>query len=244
MTQILADLDIDGIPMLTVWNKVRRARPRSHMCNERRLGRGQRPLSQSVAAVRPCGASPGVSCTLVWRPVPRGLLVVTVLCWLLYDEIQDLCAALSPHDPRWGASERATQGGRQVRGERVAAAHTLGVGPRSSAAALEQHTLIREAPGPTAPSIAWHRSLEARSPAWAAWMLFEWVRGRAQVDACADPEVIRRVAADRPDTVALSAVQDDCVPALQAAVEAALQSSMTVAEIFVPYGEARPWDPP
>ena len=58
---------------------------------------------------------------------------------------------------------------------------------------------------------------------------------RIQVDACPSPELLREVAAQKGGTVAMSALRDDDIAALAAAVEVSLQDLMTPAQMLIPY---------
>ncbi len=56
-----------------------------------------------------------------------------------------------------------------------------------------------------------------------------------QVDACPSPDVVREVAAQKDSTVAMSALRDEDIAALAAAVEVSLQDLMTPAQMLIPY---------
>ena len=79
----------------------------------------------------------------------------------------------------------------------------------TSMVASSLHVLLPTTPSPV------HKSMQRT--------LWDPVSLILQVDACGDPEMVKRVAEERTGTVAISALEDDGVGALQAAVEAALQ---------------------
>ena len=61
-----------------------------------------------------------------------------------------------------------------------------------------------------------------------------------QVDACADPEVVRAVAARRTGTVCVSALTGEGLAELLERVGSKLQDAMVSVHVLVPYAQARP----
>lgn len=59
----------------------------------------------------------------------------------------------------------------------------------------------------------------------------------AQVDACADPAVVRAVASRREGTVCISGLTGEGLPELMERVSAKLQDSMVAVHVLVPYAQ-------
>jgi len=59
-----------------------------------------------------------------------------------------------------------------------------------------------------------------------------------KVDACAQPDKIREIAAKRPNTVAVSAEHGEGIQGLLEAIEAQLSKQLTKVHCLVPYSQA------
>jgi len=59
-----------------------------------------------------------------------------------------------------------------------------------------------------------------------------------KVDACAQPDKIREIAARRPNTVAVSAEHGEGIQGLLEAVEAQLAKQLKIVHCLVPYSQA------